>query len=98
MPSGCLLSVEDQFGPIVTGCGTDFDFTLLFEEAILFILPLCVASVLAISRIAFLWTQPAIVRHGFLLPLKLVGSLFYLVDCLCFSRTSLLCCRALDHG
>ncbi|KAG9235150.1 hypothetical protein BJ875DRAFT_495249 [Amylocarpus encephaloides] len=32
---GCLIEVEDVFGPQVQGCGDNFDFTLLFEESIL---------------------------------------------------------------
>jgi hypothetical protein len=40
----CSIAVEDTFGPIVDGsCLGGFDFTLLFEEAILTILPLGVA-------------------------------------------------------
>lgn len=41
----CSIVVEDNFGPIVAGtCLGGFDFTLLFEEAILTILPLGIAS------------------------------------------------------
>lgn len=35
-----VLHVEDEFRLIVNRCGTNFDFTLLFEESVLFVLPL----------------------------------------------------------
>lgn len=71
-PPNCLLHVEDTFGPVVKGCGSNFDFTLLFEETILCILPLCVAICLAVFRITRLWTKPVIFKGCFILPLKLV--------------------------
>lgn len=41
----CSIAIEDTFGPIVArSCLGGFDFTLLFEEAILTILPLGIAS------------------------------------------------------
>jgi ATP-binding cassette subfamily C (CFTR/MRP) protein 1 len=43
--SSCSIDVEDVFGPVVTSsCVRGFDFTLLFEESILTILPLGIAS------------------------------------------------------
>lgn len=37
----CAISVEDTWGPVVsTSCLQGFDFTLLFEESVLTILPL----------------------------------------------------------
>jgi hypothetical protein len=76
MRPDCLLSVEDEFGPIVDGCGSNFDFTLLFEETVLSILPLCITIGLAILRVLQLWRQRVIVNSGFLLPYKLVRLLF----------------------
>lgn len=35
----CQPSSDDSFGPIVKGCRSDFDFTLLFEQTILSIGP-----------------------------------------------------------
>ncbi|EXM19442.1 hypothetical protein FOTG_12493 [Fusarium oxysporum f. sp. vasinfectum 25433] len=72
-PPNCLLHVEDTFGPVVKGCGSNFDFTLLFEETILCILPLCVAICLAVFRITRLWTKPVIFKGCFILPLKLIA-------------------------
>ncbi|KAF5660313.1 multidrug resistance [Fusarium circinatum] len=74
MPSpNCLLHVEDTFGPVVKGCGSNFDFTLLFEETILCILPLCVAICLAVFRVTRLWKKPVIFKGCFILPLKLIA-------------------------
>uniref|UniRef100_A0A0D2Y6P3 ABC transporter domain-containing protein n=1 Tax=Fusarium oxysporum (strain Fo5176) TaxID=660025 RepID=A0A0D2Y6P3_FUSOF len=72
-PPNCLLHVEDTFGPVVKGCGSNFDFTLLFEETILCILPLCVAICLAVFRITRLWKKPVIFKGCFILPLKLIA-------------------------
>ena len=42
---GCTIDIENQFGPLIaTSCLDGFDFTLLFEETILTILPLCTFS------------------------------------------------------
>ncbi|PNP84224.1 hypothetical protein FNYG_02912 [Fusarium nygamai] len=72
-PPNCLLHVEDTFGPVVKGCGSNFDFTLLFEETILCILPLCVAISLAVFRVTRLWRKPVIFKGCFILPLKLIA-------------------------
>jgi ATP-binding cassette subfamily C (CFTR/MRP) protein 1 len=72
MPLNCPVSVQDDIGPIVDGCGSDFDFTLLFEESILFILPLGLASVLAILELARRYNRQTLFKGGLLLPLKLV--------------------------
>lgn len=43
--TGCTIAVEDRFGPVVgNSCLGGFDFTLLFEESILTILPLASAG------------------------------------------------------
>ncbi|KAL6894904.1 P-loop containing nucleoside triphosphate hydrolase protein [Trichoderma evansii] len=65
------VSVQDDFGPIVRGCGSDFDFTLLFEESILFIGPILLASVLAILELARRYNHQTLFRGGILLSLKL---------------------------
>lgn len=40
----CAIGVEDTFGPVVHGtCLGGFDFTLLFEEALLSIVPVGIA-------------------------------------------------------
>lgn len=41
----CSTAAEDTFGPTVdSSCRDGFDFTLLFEESILTVLPLGIAS------------------------------------------------------
>lgn len=72
MSADCSLAVENQFGPIIDGCGSNFDFTLLFEETILYIGPLCLALILSIFPVLQLWPRRSVVRSGFLLPIKLV--------------------------
>lgn len=72
MPLDCPVSVQDVFGPVVDGCGSDFDFTLLFEESILFILPLIITTILAILELARRYNHQALYRGGILLALKLV--------------------------
>ncbi|KAF4440782.1 hypothetical protein F53441_12190 [Fusarium austroafricanum] len=71
-PPNCQLFSEDTFGPVVKGCRSNFDFTLLFEETILCILPACVAVSLAIVRILRLRTNRTIFKGGWILPLKLI--------------------------
>ncbi|KAL3426496.1 hypothetical protein PVAG01_00005 [Phlyctema vagabunda] len=73
MPLNCPVRVQDTFGPVVDGCGSDFDFTLLFEESILFILPVSLASVLAILELAYRYHRQTLFRGGLLLPLKLIA-------------------------
>lgn len=67
------MSMQDDFGPVVRGCGSDFDFTLLFEESILFISPLVLASVLAILEVARRYNRETLFKGGVLLSLKLVS-------------------------
>jgi hypothetical protein len=75
MPLDCSVAVEDRFGPIVNGCRSNFDFTLLFEETILFIGPLCLAWALAGCRVLQLWPRRASIRSGPLLPSKFVSAM-----------------------
>lgn len=70
MSLNCPVSVQDKFGPVVDGCGSDFDFTLLFEETILFILPVVLASVLAILELARRYDRQTLFKGGLVLALK----------------------------
>ena len=45
--TSCLSSIDDSFGPYAGACRGGFDFTLLFEEAILTI-PLLVIFILIV--------------------------------------------------
>jgi hypothetical protein len=49
----CLPTSDDVFGPIVKGCRSNFDFTLLFEQAILTIGP---------AVLLLLFVPPRIIR------------------------------------
>jgi hypothetical protein len=68
----CSIAVENVWGPQVHGCGTDFDLTLLFQEVVLFIAPLGVATSLAGYRISQLVRRKSIVASPVLYGLKLV--------------------------
>ena len=80
----CSIQVENVWGPQVQGCGTDFDLTLLFQEAILCIVPLGIAIVLAVWRIVQLARREAVVASPLLHGVKLVSpSTHYLDDLFC---------------
>jgi ATP-binding cassette, subfamily C (CFTR/MRP), member 1 len=72
--AACFL-VDKTFGPYATGkCRGGFDFTLLFEEIILSILPITLILVVAPFRIFYLFhKQKKVVQsRGLLLYSKLV--------------------------
>lgn len=71
----CSIAVEDSFGPQVVGCLGGFDFTLLFEESILSILPMSVVLLFLPARIAHLFKNERKVYEGLLHNLKLVREL-----------------------
>ena len=50
----CSMAVEDVFGPTVdSSCHHGFDFTLLFEESILTILPLGIARKFLLLKLIY---------------------------------------------
>ncbi|KAK3293679.1 putative multidrug resistance protein MDR [Chaetomium fimeti] len=53
MASSCGFDKDLVFGPVVDGCRRMFDFTLVFEEAILTLLP---------STLGFIWAAIALLR------------------------------------
>lgn len=69
----CGFAADRQFGPSVSSCRRAFDFTILFEEVVLVILPACafilIACVLLVLRQSHTLTRP-----GRLLALKLVSA------------------------
>lgn len=73
MRGECARVNEDVFGPVVHDCLDDFDFTLLFEETILFALP---ASCLLLLALA--WRAPELIRAHVVVCSSLLG-LFKLV-------------------
>ena len=73
--STCRSSAEDAFGPSVEGCFDDFDFTLLFEESILTIVPLAIFLVILPFRLVYLCKRKKVARGGLLHISKLVSLL-----------------------
>lgn len=51
MESSCPSELDNSWGPAVDSCRRTFDFTLLFEQAILSALPACLFILLALLRI-----------------------------------------------
>jgi ATP-binding cassette subfamily C (CFTR/MRP) protein 1 len=69
----CTL-VDNTFGPWAgEHCRGGFDFTLLFEEAILSVTPLVLILCVAPFRIFYLWRKQTKVSKSLLLPAKLVS-------------------------
>ncbi|KAJ5740408.1 P-loop containing nucleoside triphosphate hydrolase protein [Penicillium malachiteum] len=73
LPPGlsCLVADEDAFGPIVNAsCHHGFDFTLLFEETILTLLPLSILFVLWPFRVWKLYNSSEKVKLSWLYAAK----------------------------
>ena len=66
-----MASGDDVFGPQLRGT---FDFTLVFEQTILSIVPSALFIATAIPRFHLLSRRPIEARSGVLLWLKLVSS------------------------
>lgn len=67
-------SNDNSFGPFLKTPGRQtFDFTLLFEETILSILPSALLLLLIPSRIGRLWRTPRKVTGSYLQSTKLVS-------------------------
>jgi ATP-binding cassette, subfamily C (CFTR/MRP), member 1 len=69
MASTCQSFNDDTFGPVVHGCRSNFDFTLLFEQSILSIGPAALLLLLAPPRLVRLLrsskkTLPSRLRFG----------------------------------
>lgn len=64
--------IDNTFGPYALHCRGAFDFTLLFEETILTIVPLGLALLVAPFRIAYVFKKSKKVNDGPLIHLKLV--------------------------
>lgn len=74
MPQLSCTLVDESFGPYAGHCRGGFDFTLLFEESILSILPLVLLLGIIPLRIVYLVRRSVKVERGILLPLKLVSA------------------------
>lgn len=72
MSSSSCPVVDDTFGPYAESCRGGFDFTLVFQESILSILPLCILLPVVPFRLLYLVRRTIKVDRGVLLPAKLV--------------------------
>jgi ATP-binding cassette subfamily C (CFTR/MRP) protein 1 len=70
MPSGCSLQADNRFGPVIDReCRDGFDFTLLFEQGILGLVPAAAFLLLCPVRLQMLVkrdvrTQPHVMRFA----------------------------------
>jgi ATP-binding cassette, subfamily C (CFTR/MRP), member 1 len=69
----CGPFADDTFGPVVDDCVRTFDFTLLFEESILAILPSALLLLAAPVRLFSLCKRRNVVGGSALLLAKLVS-------------------------
>ncbi|KAJ6784449.1 hypothetical protein PWT90_09718 [Aphanocladium album] len=72
MPLSCPAAADNAFGPAVSAlCRSGFDFTLLFEESILTILPFGLSVCWMLGRLVQLYSEPAKVVASWTLLSKL---------------------------
>lgn len=75
MPSDCSPAADNVFGPAVgAGCRDGFDFTLLFEQSILSILPAAIILIASPFRIKYLLSKGIRTRYNPVRIAKLVRS------------------------
>jgi ATP-binding cassette subfamily C (CFTR/MRP) protein 1 len=72
----CSIAADDQFGPQVDTCLRKFDFTLLFEETILTILPMAIVLFATACRVVVLSMRGRKTQLDILSALKLVRASF----------------------
>lgn len=70
----CGFAADERFGPSVSSCRREFDFTILFEEIVLVIVPSCTFVVLAAILLLFSRRRRLVVRRGQLHAFKLVSA------------------------
>ncbi|PYH86149.1 P-loop containing nucleoside triphosphate hydrolase protein [Aspergillus uvarum CBS 121591] len=70
----CPFALDDLWGPTVHPCRRAFDFTLLFEQSVLSILPSSLFLLLALGRGYQLWQRHYLVSGWALLGSKLTAS------------------------
>lgn len=76
----CSIDLHDVFGPTVAySCLNGFDFTLLFEESILTLLPLLLTVLVLIPRVRFLCKTSTKVKRSWLFALKIAAFAIYVV-------------------
>ena len=68
--SALCRRIDDTFGPYAEGCRGGFDFTLLFEESLLSILPQVLLFGIIPLRILYLARRSIKVEYSLLSPTK----------------------------
>lgn len=76
MSASCYAGSDRQFGPRVAVNCRNFDFTLLFEDAVLTILPAGVFVILFLARLEILRRNPVKVTSYRLAAYKVVSATF----------------------
>jgi ATP-binding cassette, subfamily C (CFTR/MRP), member 1 len=71
----CPFSLDNNFGPSVNSCRRAFDFTLLFEQSILSILPSSLFILLAVCQAIYTRKNPKVVNGSVFLSVKLVRTI-----------------------
>ncbi|KAK2853332.1 hypothetical protein FQN49_005174 [Arthroderma sp. PD_2] len=69
--------IDNTFGPWAKQCRGQFDFTLLFEESILTLVPLCIMILLSPFRIAYLFKKKRKVEDSPLIHIKITSLAAY---------------------
>ncbi|OJK04669.1 hypothetical protein ASPACDRAFT_1892879 [Aspergillus aculeatus ATCC 16872] len=78
VPSNCSLDADNVFGPVVAlGCRNGFDFTLLFEQSILGILPAVAFLLASPLRAVYLIKKDARTQRNSLRFVKLTATLTF---------------------
>lgn len=72
----CPSTADNDFGPQVATCRRNLDFTLLFEQSILSLVPSVIFLLCALPRAFILDRRPATVRGGSFRRMKLVRGSF----------------------
>ncbi|KAJ4389666.1 hypothetical protein N0V93_007138 [Gnomoniopsis smithogilvyi] len=67
----CAFAADRQFGPFVSSCRREFDFTIFFEEVVLVVIPAC-AFILIACALLVVRQSHTLTRPGRLLVLKLI--------------------------
>lgn len=67
----CGFAADTDFGPSVASCRREFDFTILFEEVVLAIIPACTFILIAIASLLYGLQARTLTRHGRLYSYKL---------------------------
>ena len=72
-PASCPPTADDVFGPVISGCRQNFDFTLLFEQSILSLLPATLLLLVAPLRLLQLYKASVKTRSASVGQIKLVS-------------------------